>query len=144
MQFIKFMCCVGEFQLCMHGTYGFSDIKQYDDILSARPKQILNSCSYCLPPMGNTFIPCMVSSWHWYMSMQSLGCYICILIHCFYKHMFRGLVKILPLLQGARYSLFSEAGIAAPASCCSYCILIYSRAQGPRVLNSFAAYSFQK
>ena len=36
------------------------------------------------------------------------------------------MVKYLPLLRGARRSLFSEACIAAPASCCSYYILIYS------------------
>ena len=30
------------------------------------------------------------------------------------------MVKNLPLLRGARRSLFSEAGIATPASCCSY------------------------
>ena len=42
------------------------------------------------------------------------------------KYYIRGLVKILPLLQGARRSLFSEVDIhfvAAPASCRSYCIL---------------------
>ena len=39
----------------------------------------------------------------------------------------RGMVKNLPLLRGARCSLFSEAGIAAPASCRSYCIFIYSQ-----------------
>ena len=37
------------------------------------------------------------------------------------------MVRNLPLLRGARRSLFSGAGIAVPASCRSDCILIYSR-----------------
>ena len=39
----------------------------------------------------------------------------------------RGMVKNLALLPGACHSLFSEAGIVAPALCHSYCILIYSQ-----------------
>ena len=37
------------------------------------------------------------------------------------------MVKNLPLLQGARRSKFSEAGIVAPASRRSLCFLIYSQ-----------------
>ena len=42
---------------------------------------------------------------------------------CLWATNVRGMVKNLPLLQGARRSLFSQAGIAAPASRRSYSIL---------------------
>ena len=39
-----------------------------------------------------------------------------------------------PAVRGAHCSLFSKAGIAAPASCRSYCILIYSQTNYSRQL----------
>ena len=42
------------------------------------------------------------------------------------NNLLRGQVKIMPLLRAARRSLFSEAGITAPLSRCSYCIFINS------------------
>ena len=67
----------------------------------------------------------------------------------------RGMVKNLPLLRGARHSLFSEVGIAAQASCHSYCILIYSQTNSSLLFStterrtvpknlSFAAYYIRK
>ena len=46
-----------------------------------------------------------------------------------------GMVKNLPLLRGARCSLFSEAGIAAPESRRPYCILIHTQTNSSPLLS---------